>query len=205
MVSTKTVLGVMAGVLWLSASLAQTGPYMPPIGNTGNVPNPAQAAQTIQAMQQIQLMKAQQRQIELQNEQIAAENQRQREAASRATGDSTAGRATAAAQADSAADVHASPGPDQAERQARGEKFMRAIQYRRYRWADFDKAVFNTDWPVSPDMVSLMAESPYAADLAYYLAKHPNESAAIAQMRLPQAGAAMREVEARLVSAKPVN
>jgi hypothetical protein len=205
MVSTKTVLGAMAGVLWLSAGLAQTGPYMPPIGNTGNVPNPAQAAQTIQAMQQIQLMKAQQRQIELQNEQIAAENQRQREAASRATDDSTAGRATAPVQADSAADVHASPGPDQAERQVRGEKFMRAIQYRRYRWADFDKAVFNTDWPVSPDMVSLMAESPYAADLAYYLAKHPNESAAIAQMRLPQAGAAMREVEARLVSAKPFN
>jgi antitoxin component of MazEF toxin-antitoxin module len=202
MVSTKTVLGAATGVLWLSTALAQ---YMPPVGNTGNVPNPSQTAQTIQAMQQIQLMKAQQAQIELQNQQIAMENQRQREATDRAAADSAAGRATAPMQADSAADVHALPGPNQAERQARGEKFMRAIQYRRYRWADFDKVVFNTDWPVSPDMVALMAESPYAADMAYYLAKHPNESADIARMPLPRAGAAMREVEARLVSAKPAN
>jgi hypothetical protein len=196
MPSTKIVLGAMTGVLWLSAALAQTGPYMPPVGNTGNVPNPAQAAQTLQAIQQMQLMKAQQRQIELQNEQIAMENQRQREAA---------GRATAPVKADSAVDVHAPPGPNQAERQAQGEKFMKAIQYRRYRWADFDKAVFTTEWPVSPDMVALMAESPYAADMAYYLAKHPNESAAIAQMPLPQAGEAMRAVEARLVSPTPAN
>jgi hypothetical protein len=207
MASTRIVLGAMTGVLWLSAALAQTGPYMPPVGNTGNAPNPAQAAQTLQAIQQLQLMKAQQRQIELQNEQIAMENQRQREAASRAMAsgqaDSAAGRVTAPAQADSAADVHAPPGPNQAERQAQGEKFMKAIQYRRYRWADFDKAVFTTEWPVSPDMVALMAESPYAADMAYYLAKHPNESAAIAQMPLPQAGSAMRAVEARLVSTTP--
>lgn len=196
MPSTKIVLGAMTGVLWLSAALAQTGPYMPPVGNTGNVPNPAQAAQTLQAIQQMQLMKAQQRQIELQNEQIAMENQRQREAA---------GRATAPVKADSAVDVHAPPGPNQAERQAQGEKFMKAIQYRRYRWADFDKAVFTTEWPVSPDMVALMAESPYAADMAYYLAKHPNESAAISQMPLPKAGAAMRAVEARLVSTTPAN
>ena len=206
MASTKIVLGAMTGVLWLSAALAQTGPYMPPVALGINPPpNPAQ---TILTIQQIQLMKAQQRQIELQNEQIAMENQRQRDAATRvaaqAQPDSAAGRATAPVQADSAADIHAPLGPNQAEQQARGEKFMKAIQYRRYRYADFDKAVFNTEWPVSPDMVALMAESPYAADMVYYLAKHPNESGAIARMPLPQAGAAMRELENRL-SSKPAN
>jgi hypothetical protein len=198
MTSTKVaLLGAMVSLVLGLPALAQ---YAPPVAAGINPPpNPAQTMQTIQ---QIQLMKAQQRQIELQNEQIAIENQRQREAASRATtpaqADSVSGSATAPVQAASAADVHVPPGPNQAERQAQGEKFMKAIQYRRYRWADFDKAVFSTGWPASPDMIALMAESPYAADMAYYLAKHPDEAGLISRMPLPQAGAAMREVEAKV-------
>jgi hypothetical protein len=48
-------------------------------------------------------------------------------------------------------------------------------------------------------MVALMAESPYAAEFAYYLGKHPDEAAAVSRMALPQAGKAIYSIEKKLI------
>lgn len=64
-------------------------------------------------------------------------------------------------------------------------RFQNAIKFRRYRYEDFDRVVFGNDLQISFDMVALMAESPYAADIAYYLGKHPDKSAAVSRMALP--------------------
>ena len=79
------------------------------------------------------------------------------------------------------------------------QRFSEAIQYRRYRWDDFDEVVFDEELQISLDMVALMAESRYAADIAYYLGKHPEESARISQMPLPEAGKAIFDIEELVV------
>ena len=74
-------------------------------------------------------------------------------------------------------------------------RFSEAIKYRRYKWDDFDVVVLNPDLQISTDMVALMAESRYAADIAYYLGNHLEESASISHMQLPQAGKAIFSIE----------
>ena len=59
--------------------------------------------------------------------------------------------------------------------------------------------VFDEELQISLDMVALMAESRYAADIAYYLGKHPEESARISQMPLPEAGKAIFDIEELVV------
>jgi hypothetical protein len=49
---------------------------------------------------------------------------------------------------------------------------------------------------INDDMVALMAESEYAADIAYYLGKHPDEAARISRMPLQDAGPAIFAIEA---------
>ena len=58
--------------------------------------------------------------------------------------------------------------------------FLERIKYRRYRWEDFDDVVFAPDLQISRDMVGLMTESRYAADIAYFLGKNPQITAEIA-------------------------
>jgi hypothetical protein len=77
-------------------------------------------------------------------------------------------------------------------------KFMKAIKPRRHLFADFDHVVIHGKTPVTPGMLALMAESPYAADIAYYLGKHPEESGAIAQMQPAEASLAVRQLEATI-------
>jgi hypothetical protein len=50
----------------------------------------------------------------------------------------------------------------------------------------------------------LIAESPYAADIAYYLNKHPEQSAAIAQMPSEQARSEVQKIEASAASTNPI-
>ena len=78
-------------------------------------------------------------------------------------------------------------------------QFGNAIKYRRHRYEDFDEVVFADDLSITTDMIALMAESPYAADLAYYLGTHPSEAAAISTMPLDQAGKAIYSIEKKLV------
>ncbi len=89
---------------------------------------------------------------------------------------------------------------------AAGKQFMTAIESRKGRWADFDEIVFKSNVTYSEDMLSLMAKSPYAADIAYYLGMHPHESAKYAGMPLEQTGPAIRAIEdqAKSVGVKAV-
>ena len=89
---------------------------------------------------------------------------------------------------------------------AAGKQFMTAIQSRKSRWADFDQIVFKSNVAYSEDMLSLMAQSPYAADIAYYLGTHPHESALYAGMPLEQSQPAIGAIEekAKTVGVKAV-
>jgi len=81
--------------------------------------------------------------------------------------------------------------------------FMKAISHRRHRFADFDQVVIQSKTPMTPQMLGLMAESAYAADIAYYLCKHPETSGAIAIMRPAEAGLAIRQLETTLSLQNP--
>jgi hypothetical protein len=94
-------------------------------------------------------------------------------------------------------------GRDPAADRAQVERFMEAIKRRRHRFGDFDKVVLHGSTPVTPEMLGLMAESPYAADIAYYLAKHPERSGAIAVMQPAEARQAVRQIEAVVVAENP--
>jgi hypothetical protein len=92
------------------------------------------------------------------------------------------------------------PARDRAIVRAQVAKFMEAIKHRKHRFADFDHVVLYSKTPVTPEMLALMAESPYAADIAYYLGKHPEQSGAIAQMQPAEAGLAVRQLEATIAA-----
>ena len=78
-------------------------------------------------------------------------------------------------------------------------RFENAIKYRRFRYNDFDEVVYDESLQITVDMVALMSESAYAADIAYYLGKHPNEAIAVSRMELPKAGAAIFTLEKVLI------
>jgi len=91
------------------------------------------------------------------------------------------------------------PARDQAI-QAQVAKFLEAIKSRKRRFADFDQVVTRGKAPVTPAMLGLMAESHYAADIAYYLGKHPEQSLAIAQMQPAEARSAVQQIESRIAA-----
>jgi hypothetical protein len=66
-----------------------------------------------------------------------------------------------------------------------------AAQPRMGLYPDFDKVVFAPEVSISEDVVKLMTSSPYAADIAYYLATHRAEAAAISSMPLLEAARAI--------------
>ncbi len=76
------------------------------------------------------------------------------------------------------------------------QQFLNAAAPRRRLYPDFEQVAFAKEVAITPDMVRLMADSPYAADMAYYLGKHPYEAGQIS--RLPILGAAerLRAIEA---------
>ena len=87
-----------------------------------------------------------------------------------------------------------------AQSQARVARFMEAIKHRRHHFADFDQVVIRGNTPATPEMLGLMAESPYAADIAYYLGKHPEESKAITLMAPAEAASAVRHLAATIAA-----
>jgi hypothetical protein len=54
-------------------------------------------------------------------------------------------------------------------------------------------------------LLGLMAESPYAADIAYYLGKHPEQAGAIAKMQPEPARSAVKEIEASVAATNPIH
>jgi hypothetical protein len=83
-------------------------------------------------------------------------------------------------------------------------KFMAAIKPRKHLFSDFDRVVLHGTAPMTLSLLSLIAESPYAADIAYYLNKHPEQSGAVAQMPLEQARSELLKIEASVASAHPI-
>jgi hypothetical protein len=75
----------------------------------------------------------------------------------------------------------------------------KVFKYRRYKYEDFNEVVYDDNLSITLDMIALMSESEYAADIAYYLGKHPDETAAVSKMALPQAGAAIFAIEEKLI------
>lgn len=70
------------------------------------------------------------------------------------------------------------------------------------KYADFDEVVSESDAPVTPSMSQAIVESDLGADIAYYLAQHPDEAKAIAQLSPIRQIAAIGKLEA-VVSAVP--
>jgi hypothetical protein len=88
--------------------------------------------------------------------------------------------------------------------QAEVAKFLEAIKPRKHLFAGFDQVVLHGKAPLTPDMLALMAHSPYAADIAYFLATHPEQSGAIAHMQPEEASVAMRQIEASAAASNPI-
>lgn len=74
-------------------------------------------------------------------------------------------------------------------------RWLQAVEPRRQLYGDFDTVVFAKDLHVTMSMLDLMASSPYAADMTYYLGKNKARSQEIAGMPLLQQAAAIREIE----------
>lgn len=90
---------------------------------------------------------------------------------------------------------------EQATAKAQVAKFLEAIKSRKRQFPDFDQVVTHGNAPVTPAMLGLMSESHYAADIAYFLGKHPAQSVAIAKMEPGEARAAVQQIES-LVAAE---
>ena len=88
--------------------------------------------------------------------------------------------------------------------QAQVAKFMEAIKSRKDLYPDFDKVVLHGNAPVTSSMLALMSESPYAADIAYYLGQHQEQSGAIAKMPQQQARSAIKQIEAAAAATNPI-
>lgn len=82
--------------------------------------------------------------------------------------------------------------------------FLEAIKPRKHLFADFDQVVLHGKAPLTPGMLALMAQSPYAADIAYFLSSHPAQSGAIAQMQPAEARVALKQIEASAAASNPI-
>ncbi|RRQ52285.1 hypothetical protein [Sphingorhabdus wooponensis] len=82
------------------------------------------------------------------------------------------------------------------------EKWLVAAQPRMHLFADFDNVIFASDVPFSERIIEMMSGSDYAADIAYYLAKHKAELIAIDKMSTLESAKAITSIELRLKSSK---
>jgi hypothetical protein len=78
-----------------------------------------------------------------------------------------------------------------------------AMQSRKWLFPDFNDVVFAPGVEMSGYMVQCMANSPYAADIAYYLAKRRDEIERIGKMGFFDTAAAIKEIESRVSSPGP--
>ena len=94
---------------------------------------------------------------------------------------------------------------DQANMSPEVAKFMSAIKPRKGLFPDFDQVVLHGNAPMTMSLLGLISQSPYAADIAYYLGKHPDESGSIAHMQPDQARAAVKEIEVAAAAKNPIS
>lgn len=90
------------------------------------------------------------------------------------------------------------------EQQKRAEAF-KAAGSKKYK--DFEDVVIegiaNDEWPLTQEGAELVLESEVGADIAYYLASHPDEAAEIARQTPLRQAALIGRIEARFLNEKP--
>jgi hypothetical protein len=86
------------------------------------------------------------------------------------------------------------------EHRALVEKFMAAVKPRQWHYADFDQVVLHGKAPMSVQVMELIAQSYYAADIAYYLGKYPDQAMTISRMPKPDATQAVKTIESTLIA-----
>lgn len=82
------------------------------------------------------------------------------------------------------------------------DRFNTMASQRKGLYADWDSVVMRPDLAITEDMVSLMAESPYAADIAYYLGKNPELSERIARQGILDAARSILAIEGKVSAAQ---
>lgn len=102
-----------------------------------------------------------------------------------------------------AKDEEASQKKQERERE-RHQKYEERVNKTRTKYEDFDDLVTDPALPITPDMADYIRESDEGPEVAYWLAKNPQEAARIAQMNGRDADRALARIEARLATPPPV-
>lgn len=71
------------------------------------------------------------------------------------------------------------------------------------KYPDFEEVVSESDAPVTPSMSQAIVESDVGADIAYYLAQHPDEAKAIANLSPIRQIAAIGRLEEKVIKPPP--
>jgi len=80
------------------------------------------------------------------------------------------------------------------------EKWQKVAAPRMGRYPDFAEIAFAPDLVCSVQMIEIMANSPYAADIAYYLGNNKAKSLEIAQMSYFEQAAAIQQIEKKVAA-----
>lgn len=81
------------------------------------------------------------------------------------------------------------------------QQWLKSAQPRMHLFSNFEQVVFAQDVSISDDMIKLMASSPFAADIAYYLGSHKMEATAIKSMTMLEAARSISDIEKRMMVA----
>ena len=82
-------------------------------------------------------------------------------------------------------------------------QWLKSAQPRMHFFPDCQQVVFSQDLAISDDMIKMMAPSPFAADIAYYLGTHKMEAVAIKGMPMLDAARSISDIEKRLMGTAP--
>lgn len=85
----------------------------------------------------------------------------------------------------------------------RHQKYEERVNKTRTKYEDFDDLVTDPSLPITPDMADYIRESEEGPEVAYWLAKNPQEAARIAQMNGRDADRALARIEARVSTPAP--
>jgi hypothetical protein len=91
----------------------------------------------------------------------------------------------------------------QEKERERHQKYEERVNKTRTKYEDFDDLVTDPALPITPDMADYIRESDEGPEVAYWLAKNPQEAARIAQMNGRDADRALARIEARLSTPAP--
>ena len=84
----------------------------------------------------------------------------------------------------------------QREQEKVSEQFLERAEKASEKYPDFQQVAGNPNLPINEGMAEFIADSEAGPDVAYYLGKHPNEAAKIAQMSPIKAARELQRIEA---------